>query len=272
MRADGVTLRKEESMNLSTILTTAITAILTILGTVWAVTRKYVETAAQKAAEETIAEINKDRVAARSGLIEAAQKAADETIAEINKGRVLARELERIRGVSRQNARVVSYANLWSRMHPTAIYEGSPFNQHTVLELSKSLSEWYFSPEGGLMLTTPCRELYFTFQDLLHELGRGKRWKGDRTADPKGKFREFLTKSGEDYTGALELLEMLESPALDQWPPEGVIDKVAAWKRDIDKIPGVWNELEPQLRFSIVQQVSSVLRTALSADVESRLR
>src|SRR4051812_18013245 len=112
-------------MNLPNILTTVIAVILAIISTLWAVSRRFLETVATKVAEETIAEVNKDRAAAREGLKEAAKKAAEETIAEINKDRVLARELEKIRGVGRQNARVVSYAALWSRMRPTAIYDDS---------------------------------------------------------------------------------------------------------------------------------------------------
>lgn len=231
-------------MNLETIFDVVIVVILAISGTLWAVTRKGLEAAVVKAAQDAIEEVNRDRM--------------------------LARELQRIRGVGRQEARVVSYAALWSKMRPTAIYDDSPFNRSTVSDLSKSFSDWYFSTDGGLMLTTPCRELYFAFQDLLHKVGRGDDWVGERTADPAEAFTGFLER--QNHQGALALLETLKPPALDKWPPECVVGMAQAWRSDLEKIPPLWNDLEPQLRFSIVQQVASTLRTALSADLESRFR
>jgi len=242
--AGSVSLSKEDSVNASTIFNVVTLVILAIIGLLWAVTRK--------------------------GLEEAAKEAAKAAIAEVNWDRVLARELEKTRGVGREKARVVSYAALWSRMRPTAIYDDSPFNRSTVSDLSKSFSDWYFSTEGGLMLSTPCRELYFALQDLLQRVGRGQDWTGERTEEPKKAFERFLR--GRNLDGALALLEALDTSKLDEWPPKDVVVKVEAWKSVIKELPPLWNNLEPQLQFSIVQQVASALRTALSADLESRLR
>lgn len=64
---------------------------------------------------------------------------------------------------------------------------------------------------------------------------------------------------------------MAKAHYLNNWP-EGVVAGIEEWKSDIRKIPDLWMELSGAQRFSVVQQVASVLRSGLSADVESRLR
>jgi hypothetical protein len=180
--------------------------------------------------------------AARKGVEVAAGNAAADAVTRLTWSGELARELQKVRGTERQEARLTSYGDLWARMRPTAIYDRTPFTRAMVADLAESLSDWYFSATGGLLLTTPVREL----------------------------FVEFLERS--DLGAAKAFMVFLDQRAVDGWPPDDIVERARKWRADIQRIPPLWSGLEPEVRFAIVQQVSSVLRTALSADVESRLR
>jgi hypothetical protein len=208
--------------------------------------------------------------AARKGVEVAASNAAADAVTRLTWSGELARELQKVRGTERQEARLVSYGDLWSRMRPTAIYDRTPFTRAMVADLAASMSDWYFSPTGGLLLTTPARELYFTLQDLLHEIGTGDDWTGERTEGARTIFVDFLGRNGLDAAAAF--IDFLDARAVAEWPPDDVVERARAWRADIRQIPPLWPGLDETVRFAIVQQVSSVLRTALSADVESRLR
>jgi hypothetical protein len=183
---------------------------------------------------------------------------------------VLARELEKVRGSARQELRFTAYGGLWAAMRPTAIYLDSPLDRTTVRDLTRSLSDWYFSPAGGLFLTAPARDLYFTLQNLLGAVGSAPDWVAERSTEPKEVFRRLLVKH--DLPRALELLDDLEPSSLAAMPPDHVLRRIAGWREDVGTLPARWPELTPEERFSVIQQVASALRTGLSADVESRLR
>jgi hypothetical protein len=208
--------------------------------------------------------------AARKGVEVAAGNAAADAVTRLTWSGELARELQKVRGTERQEARLTSYGDLWARMRPTAIYDRTPFTRAMVADLAESLSDWYFSATGGLLLTTPVRELYFALQNLLHEVGAGDDWTGRRTEATRTVFVEFLERS--DLGAAKAFMVFLDQRAVDGWPPDDIVERARKWRADIQRIPPLWSGLEPEVRFAIVQQVSSVLRTALSADVESRLR
>jgi hypothetical protein len=208
-------------------------------------------------------------VAARKSVEVAASNAAADVVKRVTWAGELARELQKVRGTERQEARLASYGELWSRMRPTAIYDRTPFTRTMIADLAAHLSDWYFSPKGGLMLTTPARELYFTLQDLLHRVSADD-WTGQRTERTRSIFVEFLERN--DMASAKAFIDFLDVQPVEGWPPNDVVDHAKGWRADIQRIPPLWPDLDATVKFAVVQQVASVLRTALSADVESRLR
>jgi hypothetical protein len=206
----------------------------------------------------------------RSGVEQAVKEQVTETFSRINWQAVLGRELERIRGTERQELRFASYGKLWSEMRPLAIYDDSPINRGTMKELSKKLSDWYFSGTGGLMLTRHNRDLYFALQDLVSAVAIGDDWDAERSAEPKARFEDLLR--GRELGAALELMNHLEEVETRDWPSDELEKMAAEWRNDIREVARGWAELDRHERFAALQQVSSVLRTGLTNDVESRLR
>jgi hypothetical protein len=205
-----------------------------------------------------------------SGVEQAAKDQATETVSRINWSAVLSRELEQIRGTERQGLRFTSYGRLWAEMRPLALYDDSPIDQHAMEEMSKRLSNWYFSETGGLMLTKHNRDLYFALQDLVSAVARADQWEAERTDETKARFEHLLQRKHLD--AALRLIEYLEGAKAKDWPSNDLEEMAAAWRRDIRKLANGWAELDGNDRFAMLQQVSSVLRSGLANDVESRLR
>jgi hypothetical protein len=203
-----------------------------------------------------------------SGVEQAAKDGATEIVSRINWPAVLGRELEKIRGTERQELRFVSYGKLWSAMRPLAIYDDSPIDRDEMRKLGKALSDWYFSETGGLMLTSHNRDLYFALQDLVIAVASGDDWKADRTTKPKARFEELLRSRGLNPA----LVSHLKTAKSRDWPSDDLGNMADEWRRDISELRKGWAELDPQERFAVLQQVSSVLRTGLTNDVESRLR
>jgi hypothetical protein len=183
----------------------------------------------------------------------------------------LARQLEQTRGTERQELRFTSYGELWKEMRPLAIYDESPVNRDAMKEMSKKLSNWYFSVNGGLMLTSHNRELYFALQDLVSRVGSAPApWAAERKAKPRKVFEGVLKQRGLDNARAL--MKDLDNAAPQDWPTAGLEGAADAWRKDVGKLAAGWGEIDPGQRFAVLQQVSSVLRTGLTYDVESRLR
>src|SRR5260370_42376107 len=82
-----------------------------------------------------------------------AEEAAKATIQQLKWPGELARELQKTRGVERQELRFKSYGALWKELRPLAIYDATVINKKVVSDLSSRLSDWYFSECGGLLLT-----------------------------------------------------------------------------------------------------------------------
>jgi hypothetical protein len=138
-------------------------------------------------------------------------------------------------------------------------------------ELSKNFSDWYFSDTGGLMLTKHNRELYFALQDLVDAVAKAETdWEAERTNEPDAPFQDLLQRR--DLKAALKLTKHLKEAEAQDWPSDD-FDKMAnEWRKDIRNLAGSWGEIDSNERFAVLQQVSSVLRTGLTNDVESRLR
>lgn len=180
-------------------------------------------------------------------------------------------ERSRIRAQGREALRFTSYGLLWKEMRPLAIYDQSPINRETMGELSSNLSNWYFSADGGLMLTSHNRDLYFALQDLVSAVADEKSdWRAKRTSDPRPRFEEVLRRK--DLTAAQALLEHLDTVKPEDWPSGDLEAMAGRWHKDIQKLAKSWAKIDSTAQFAALQQVSSVLRTGMTKDVESRLR
>jgi hypothetical protein len=229
----------------------------------------------------------------RRGLGKAVETAAEEGVKEaikrVNWPDELARTLEQTRGTQRQELRFESYGCLWAKMRPLAIYDDTPIHPSKMHLLSRDLSDWYFSETGGLMLTTQARGLYFALQGLLRRIGTTDGWVGERPTaedideifesygwekphqdalDHKEVFEAFLQHKG--CNGAKAMLTYLDRVTTEEWPGEEL--PIERWTSDVESIGDDWTGLGSSLQYVVVQQVSSVLRTGLVNDVESRLR
>lgn len=176
------------------------------------------------------------------------------------------------RRTERQELRFASYGQLWAKMRPLAIYDDHPVNRTTMADLSKELSDWYFSANGGIMLTTLGRELYFALQKLLRLVSTTEEdWSAEGGNGPEVRrlFKDLLEQKR--LTNARAFVEQIEGTSPEDWP--GRLEVLASrWSNDVPKLAEGWTELHVRQRFAVLQQVSSVLRTGLTGDVESRLR
>jgi hypothetical protein len=193
----------------------------------------------------------------------------DELITELNRASALARELEKTRGTERQELRFTSYGQLWAKMRPLAIYDDSAVDPATMADLSKELSDWYFSETGGLLLTSHNRDLYFALQDLVSSVADQPRWNAERTREPRPAFLGALDRR--NLTTARALVEQLDQVDISTWP-EGVEPLTRGWREDVERLADEWPTLDEREHFAVLQQTASVLRTSLTYDVESRLR
>jgi len=200
-----------------------------------------------------------------------AEEGAKVAIKNENWVRELAQELEKTRGTERQELRFKSYGALWKRLRPLAIYDSAPFDSAAAGALLRDLTDWYFSEEGGLMLTAPVREFYFALQDLLRVIAGVSGWRSERPADPRGEFADLARTK--NLTGVSEVLAAFknEDKALSLWTHD-VKPLADRWHTDVKQLAADWSHLEPSQHFAVLQQVASTLRTAMTCDVESRLR
>lgn len=203
-----------------------------------------------------------------------AEEAAKAAIRELQWPAELTRELQKTRGVERQELRFKSYGLLWKELRPLAIYDPTIINKKVVGDLSSKLSDWYFSDCGGLLLTPQSRDFYFALQDLLRATSKlPEDWAADRSEESEGDqkdiFRGVLAARGADE--AISVLDDLSTSALEEWQNVAA-DLGKKWKKGINKVAAAWKELDKRQRFATLQQVGSVLRTSLVNDLESRVR
>jgi hypothetical protein len=186
----------------------------------------------------------------------------------------LARELQKARGVERQELRYKSYGGLWKELRALAIYDSSEINHAVVSDMHRKLSDWYFSESGGLMLTPQSRNFYFGLQDLLRLASAAPSgWRAVRTAALEGEvaktFLQLLEKPGAN--GAIRAVEYFRKGEFQDW--EAQAPRLGEeWRADIKKLGQSWLEFNDTERFAVLQQVGSKLRTSLVNDLESRLR
>jgi hypothetical protein len=180
--------------------------------------------------------------------------------------------------VERQELRFESYRALWKELRPLAIYDATVIDKEAAGKLSTKLSDWYFSQNGGLLLTPQARHFYFALQDLLRTTSRVPQdWSADRSEDYEGAHRnifhnDVLTARPADpaINGAISAFDYFSAGAFEDWQ-EVAADRGKKWREGINRIAAGWNELDERQRFATLQQVGSILRTCLVNDLESRL-
>jgi len=189
----------------------------------------------------------------------------------------LARELQKTRGIERQELRFASYGQLWKALRPLAIYDATVINREIVSRLSLSLSDWYFSAEGGLLLTPQARNFYFALQDLLRATSRSSEdWEANRADESEGAqkdlFHDLLVSRGNDpaIDETRNVLEYFITGAFESWQDEAP-ELGRKWRTGMNQIAADWDELDERERFAALQQAGSILRTSLVNDLESRL-
>lgn len=203
-----------------------------------------------------------------------AQEAAKEIAKELYWTKELARELQKTRGIERQELRFKSYGGLWKELRPLAIYDKTVIDKKVINELSAKLSDWYFSECGGLLLTQQARDFYFALQDLLQAISRvPEEWNAVRSEKPQGSqhhiFRSVLQKR--NLNDAINVLDYFSEAKFENWQ-ENAKELGKKWRVGIRDIATAWSELDEEQRFASLQQVGSKLRSSLTIDLESRLR
>lgn len=203
-----------------------------------------------------------------------AEEAAKAAIRQLEWPAELARELQKTRGVERQELRFKSYGALWKELRPLAIYDETIISRKVVSDLSSKLSDWYFSECGGLLLTPQARDFYFALQDLLRATAKfPEEWEADRAGvsegDQKLIFRKVL--QARSAEGAIGVLDYLSAGTFQNWQDQAA-SLAEKWRKGISDVAAIWKELDRKQRFATLQQVGSVLRTSLVIDLDSRLR
>jgi hypothetical protein len=136
------------------------------------------------------------------------------------------------------------------------------------------LTDWYFSENGGLLLTPQARDFYFALQDLLRATSTSPEdWEADRSEESedtlKRIIRDLLAATKSD--GAIGALDYISARASEDWE-EHAAGLGRGWRTGINDLAAVWSRLDGRQRFATIQQAGSVLRTSLSTDLESRVR
>jgi hypothetical protein len=188
-----------------------------------------------------------------------------------------------------------AYQRLWEEMHFSAVYTAKPFSPAVVQEYTTKLSDWYFSPAGGLYLTKRAREFYFPLQHLLSDIDElpSKSWNdADRSRDSKREFEGLLKKLAdelkdqkhpealkgcmnegdrmnligeEELTRVIKAMENDKTPGHEDWKKACRLVSAKLKSLIQNKDPGAGKTI-----FCAVQQVSSVLRTVLTQELGSR--
>jgi len=173
-----------------------------------------------------------------------------------------------------------AYGDLWSRMEPVSVHTGKEFKPSTVNDLSESLSIWYFSSEGGLLLTERAKAFYLAFQKLLRTVGNISEWTcQDRPNDPEGRFLKLLKSIDNNKAtveGCLKHLEAGRPELLDPQNWTAACELISTKLQDLfkekqdDSVKKEPNDVGEEI-YAALQQVSSVLRSNLAYELQSRL-
>jgi hypothetical protein len=204
-----------------------------------------------------------------AGAKAAAEEGAKAAINDMHWRETLRQEIEKSRGVERQELRFKSYGELWHKMRPLAIYTEGSIDAATLSKLHENLTNWYFSDNGGMFLLPHTREFYFALQDFSRAVGDAKCWECKRVS---GDYVSTFDRIIDIHNPGLmrRLREAISKP--ERWP-DGVETISTEWRNAIKALGVHWDEMTDNLeRFATIQQIGSILRTVVVNDVESRLR
>jgi hypothetical protein len=168
--------------------------------------------------------------------------------------------------------RFESYGALWAKMKRLAIYTGAPFGGNDARALEAELSEWYFSDKGGLLLTLEAREFYFALQDTLRAACRAPDWKcHPRPPDTRENFKALLTRIAGNEPALMSCASLIrkDEPERLEHATWRVACKAVA--SEIEKLANQRTSQACDDIYCALQQISSILRTKLAAEVRSRL-
>jgi hypothetical protein len=185
------------------------------------------------------------------------------------------RELARIwLDVARQRSsdllsrRFTAYGLLWSQMNELAIYSSIPFDEKVAQSVRDRLSAWYFSADGGMLLSATARDFYFGLQRVLRKFSDAAIRALPRDNEPQVEFRKLLNSHSSMSPRCVA--------AHNDDRPERMPG--ASWLRLCEVLADdVLSELTKnplrgsELAFCVAQQVSSALRSRLAFEVQSRL-
>jgi hypothetical protein len=149
-----------------------------------------------------------------------AEETARATVQQLRWPAELAQELQKTRGIERQELRFKSYGALWKELRPLAIYDETVINKEVIACLSSRLTNWYFSEHGGLLLTSQTREFYFALQDLLRAtLKFPENWEAQRLEASEGAERCILETvlKARRAEGAISILEYVSKVVFENW-------------------------------------------------------
>jgi hypothetical protein len=168
--------------------------------------------------------------------------------------------------------RFEAYGALWAKMKCLAIYTGASFGGTDARTLEAELSEWYFSDKGGLLLTVEAREFYFALQDTLRAACGATDWKcHPRPPDTKESFKALMTRLAANeptLESCVSLIRKDEPERIGHATWRAACKSVA---REIEKLANQRTSQACEEIYCALQQISSILRTKLAAEVRSRL-
>ena len=176
--------------------------------------------------------------------------------------------------------RFEAYGALWSRTSPAAIYTAKEFGPDQVSDFKEELSRWYFAEKGGLLLTTRARGFYFALQDFLTHLGNLPGWHCPHRpsqADTKERFARLLKDVAAREPKLQEQANLVQTTPekLDPDTWKQISTLVAAGLSEaVQRAAKAGDAAREEVGKDIcaaVQQVSSVLRSKLAAELRSRL-
>ena len=185
------------------------------------------------------------RMAAQAAAKTGAEEATKILFRKLEWPELLARELQKSRGLARQDFRFKSYAALWQELRPLAIYDPTILDKQAAGELSKKLTDWYFSEYGGLLLTPQAQPFYFALQDLLSVTsGIAAEWRADRSESSAGDAAMVLGRifKAQNANDASDVLEYFSASVFKDWEQKG-IDLGKTWGDAIKALAKVWTEL-----------------------------
>jgi hypothetical protein len=214
------------------------------------------------------------RMATEAAVKTSAEEGAKAAIRDLEWPREFARELQKSRGLERQELRFKSYGTLWKELRPLAIYDAVRIDSVVASGLCAKLSDWYFSECGGLLLTPQAREFYFALQDLLRVTSSlPTPWNADKSEELEGDanrtFHELL--DARQASGGISVLDYFSNGNFADWQ-EKAFSLGKEWRKSVNQFGPVWGELGERERFAVLQQVGSKLRSSLVNDLESRER